>query len=40
MSGKAPVSDLPNGIKMKSVKPWDGKDYSPPPSKTTDDDEL
>ena len=37
LNGKEHLSKLPDGIKIKKVDPWDGKDYVPPKE---DDDDL
>ena len=36
LNGKEPLSKLPDGIKIKKVDSWDGKDYVPPKEDTDD----
>ncbi len=38
--GKEHLNKLPDGIKIKKVDAWDGKDYVPPKEENFDDDDL
>ena len=37
LNGKELLSKLPDGIKIKKVDKWDGKDYVPPKEENDDD---
>ena len=36
LNGKEHLSKLPDGIKIKKVDEWDGKDYVPPKEESDD----